>query len=404
MATLATFFEVRRRFRRPNRGAGRSARPDARSDSCRLRALPNEDIYLIAKTVDNSRAGAREPTPAPGPSAGRLSARRACLRHADQRARAQRRRHHWRATSCRHSSRNSSACSTSAACWKWRRPGCSARRAWNDWPRGQKMVTPAPGQVVHLDPSSDGTVAMNLEEHEKRGGLEGRAAGRLPWIAPCMEPAARIQAVRRHLAGGGAPSGRSAIFGPLFYLQVVQHDEYARLARQQQLKHGRDSRTPRHDLRPHRPAAGHERADGFGLRQSAPDSRPRSGCRHPLAASSNLDRPTLYGRLKWAADNHRGFLWIKRKITPERPASCASLKLDWIEFETESQRHYPEAAPSQPMCSGRWTTRRGKRGHRTRPRTATCEGTTGTARMLTDVKRRGIESQLAKEPKAWRRP
>src|SRR3981189_3391799 len=52
-----------------------------------------------------------------------------------------------------------------------------------------------------------------------------------------MEPPARSQAVTRtaFLAGGAALWG-AAIFGKLFYLQVVRHKHYAELARDQQLK------------------------------------------------------------------------------------------------------------------------------------------------------------------------
>ncbi len=52
MATLATF------FKRSDAGAadaGRRAVVRAESDPFRLRALPNDDIYLFSKRIDNSR-------------------------------------------------------------------------------------------------------------------------------------------------------------------------------------------------------------------------------------------------------------------------------------------------------------------------------------------------------------
>jgi cell division protein FtsI (penicillin-binding protein 3) len=42
-----------------------------------------------------------------------------------------------------------------------------------------------------------------------------------------------------------------------------------------------------------------------------------------------------------AYDHQRGFLWVKRKIPNAQAEQLRSLHLDWIDFETESQRHYP---------------------------------------------------------------
>ena len=35
-----------------------------------------------------------------------------------------------------------------------------------------------------------------------------------------------------------------------------------------------------------------------------------------------------------------GFMWVKRKVTQEEAERLRDLKLDWIEFRTESKRVY----------------------------------------------------------------
>ena len=52
MATLATFFK---RTDVMTAGGNRAATLRAESDPCRLRALPNDEIYFYSKRVDNSR-------------------------------------------------------------------------------------------------------------------------------------------------------------------------------------------------------------------------------------------------------------------------------------------------------------------------------------------------------------
>ncbi len=45
--------------------------------------------------------------------------------------------------------------------------------------------------------------------------------------------------------------------------------------------------------------------------------------------------------MRAAVDDHRGFLWVKRKITREEAKRLRDLDLEWIEFRTESERFYP---------------------------------------------------------------
>ena len=159
-----------------------------------------------------------------------------------------------------------------------------------------------------------------------------------------MEPPARTQAVTRtSLSRGGAALWASAIFGKLFYLQVVRHRYYAELAREQQLKMV-EIPGPRGSI--------FDR-NGQALAMSVPvDSvyvNPGRLASLDVAADIlapvlRLDRDSLYGRLQSAHDDpkRRGFLWIKRRITADEAANLRSLRMPWIEFQTESQRHYPK--------------------------------------------------------------
>jgi len=126
----------------------------------------------------------------------------------------------------------------------------------------------------------------------------------------------------------------------LIQLQVVQHRQYAQLARDQQEKL-EEIKAPRGAI-----------LDRYGQRlaMSLPSE---SVCLDPLrvpdfavasdilAKVLNLDSRDLLAKLKSAAENRRGFLWVKRKISREEAKRLRDLNLEWIEFRTESQRYYP---------------------------------------------------------------
>jgi cell division protein FtsL len=163
MATLATHFRKdesviysEEAFETPVRRE--AARP---ADRFRLRALPNEDVYFFAKRIDNSRIlkqrdprAARECWSAIGAFAvlavllaGALAPsvwgtfagyQLQALKH-----------EHQRLIDERSTLEVQEAALTS--------PGRLEKLA-----RAQKLLEPRPGQVVHLDPHADGSMAMNL--------------------------------------------------------------------------------------------------------------------------------------------------------------------------------------------------------------------------------------------------
>src|SRR5262249_55590853 len=133
----------------------------------------------------------------------------------------------------------------------------------------------------------------------------------------------------------------AAIFLKLFILQVVRHSEYREIARARQ------------ELVVEIPAPRGNIFDRTGspMAMSTPmESVFVNPLRVPdlgvaaeiLSRILNLDNPSLLSRMKWGLDNHRGFLWIKRRISFEEEQRLRSLHLEWIEMQGETQRHYPK--------------------------------------------------------------
>jgi hypothetical protein len=162
MATLATYFRKDEAVIYSEEAVAARRRPAARTtDPYRLRSLPNEDVYFICKRIDNSRllkekdpratkecwstigafavlaillAGALAPS-VWGTFAGyQLQA----LKQERQRLVDER----------------STLEVEEAALLS---PSRLERLA-----RAQKLLEPAPGQVIHLDPHADGSLALNL--------------------------------------------------------------------------------------------------------------------------------------------------------------------------------------------------------------------------------------------------
>src|ERR1700728_4568882 len=126
----------------------------------------------------------------------------------------------------------------------------------------------------------------------------------------------------------------------LIQLQVVQHSQYAQLAHGQQQKL-EEIKAPRGAI-----------LDRYGQRlaMSLPaESVVVDPLRVPdlaiaadvLSKVLKLDHNDLLTSLKTAVDDHRGFLWVRRKVTRGEAKRLRDLNLEWIEFRTESQRYYP---------------------------------------------------------------
>jgi cell division protein FtsI (penicillin-binding protein 3) len=187
----------------------------------------------------------------------------------------------------------------------------------------------------------------------------------------------------------------AAIFYKLVSLQVFHHTEYVKLARARQEK-AVEIPGPRGTL--------FDR-NGQVLAISAPTESvfinplkvPDLGiAAQILGAELHLDPTELYGTMRNAYENHRGFLWIKRKISYEEGQHVRNLNLDWINIQRETQRHYPNGMLAAHLLGGVDFEQKGNSGIE-RSLDNELRGTPGQLRLLTDVKRRGIDSQLATE-------
>src|SRR5438067_4582307 len=164
-----------------------------------------------------------------------------------------------------------------------------------------------------------------------------------------MEPPARTQALTRTtFLAGSAALWASAVFGKLFYLQVVRHKHYAEAAREQQLEMV-DIPAPRGTI--------FDRNMEILAMSEPVDSVYVSPMRVPnlavaadiLAPVLHLDRKLLYARLKssYADRKRHGFCWVKQKLTPGEKADIESLRhgrtpLPWIKLQAGTLRHYPK--------------------------------------------------------------
>jgi cell division protein FtsI (penicillin-binding protein 3) len=190
----------------------------------------------------------------------------------------------------------------------------------------------------------------------------------------------------------------AAIFAKLFSLQVLHHQEYVRLARNRQEL----------DLEIPAPRGTIFDRHGQPLAMSVPTESvyvnplkvPDLGVASQiLALVLHLDQQELYGKMKWSYENHRGFLWVKRKIGFDEGQSLRQLALEWIEIQSESQRHYPNGSLAAQVLGSVDFQEKGNAGIE-KALDADLRGQPGHARLLTDVNRRGIDSQLDTEAHA----
>ena len=209
------------------------------------------------------------------------------------------------------------------------------------------------------------------EESERARGA-GRATGRIVGLALV----ALIWAL--------------AILGRLVYLQVVCHKAYQEIANHQQqrifkLEAARGAILDR---------------SGHPLALSLPvDSVCINPLRVPdmsvaaeiLAGVLSVDRQELLARLDEAKASDAGFLWVKRKITPEETDRLHGLKLEFVEFRKESQRHYPDGALASHVVGTVDFQERGNLGLE-QSLNKDLVGRPGSVKMLTDVQQRGVEA------------
>lgn len=205
---------------------------------------------------------------------------------------------------------------------------------------------------------------------------------------------------RVHLLARLAFIWTALIVARLVQLQIVQHTEYKKLAQQQQEKTF-ELAAPRGAI-----------LDRWGQRLAM--SLPaESVCVDPLRVPDlpmaadilsrilNLDAGDLLERMQVAAATRRGFLWVKRKVSAEEAQRLRDLKLEWIEFRTESQRFYPNKALAAHVLGGVDFEQKGNAGIE-QSLDSVLRGRPGELRVTRDVQQRNFESQVASRPQPGR--
>ncbi len=188
------------------------------------------------------------------------------------------------------------------------------------------------------------------------------------------------------------------IVARLVQLQIVQHNEYKKLAAQQQEK-TLELEAPRGTI-----------VDRMGQRLAI--SLPaESVCVDPLRVPDlsiaadilskilNLDSNDLLARMTEAAASKHGFVWVKRRITAEESGQLRDLKLEWIEFRSESQRFYPNQSLAAHVIGDVDFAQKGNGGIE-QSLDARLKGRSGELHVTRDVQKRGFESKVESQPQA----
>ncbi len=141
------------------------------------------------------------------------------------------------------------------------------------------------------------------------------------------------------------------ILGRLMQLQVLQRDSFRQQAMSQQ-QHVIEITAPRGAILDR---------NGERLAMSVPcDSVCVNPMRIPnlsiaseiMAKILGLDPFELHQTLRRAADQRNGFVWVKRKVTEKEAQRLRDLKMDWIEFRTESRREYAYGQVASHVLGG----------------------------------------------------
>ena len=189
----------------------------------------------------------------------------------------------------------------------------------------------------------------------------------------------------------------AAIFCQLVSLQVIHHRQYAGLARARQEL----------DVEIPAPRGTIFDRSGAPLAMSVPTQAiyvnplkvPDIGVASDiLAMVLNMDRDDLYARMKGAADGHRGYFVVKKKATFDEADRLRRMAFDWIQIDSGSERHYPKGQLAAHVLGGVDFEERGNAGIE-KVMDADLRGVPGHERLLTDVKRRGIDAEFTSEPK-----
>jgi len=189
-----------------------------------------------------------------------------------------------------------------------------------------------------------------------------------------------------------------AIFGKLISLQVVQHSKYAAIARSQQ-EQRIDIPAPRGSILDRN---GQPLAISVPVASVSVNPQQIENLRlatEVLGNTLNLDQSVLSSRLDRARRNHKGFMWVKRRIDPFETDRLKEMHLDWVTFHTESMRHYPKGEVASHVLGAVYKDEEGAAGIE-RTLDPVLKGRNGSELMVMDVKHRGLDSHIDSEARA----
>ncbi len=190
----------------------------------------------------------------------------------------------------------------------------------------------------------------------------------------------------------------AAILWNLVKLEVFHHKDYVRIAhKSQEIEH--DIPAPRGPIldRSGQPLAMSVPTEKVTVNPlKVPDLHVASDL---LALILHLNRADLYTRMAAAHDSGRGYLVVKPKISFEEGKNLRALHLDWVDIESKSERHYPAGQLAAHVLGSVDFSENGNAGIE-KSLNAELRSSPGHERLLTDVKRRAIDSQMASDSKA----
>jgi cell division protein FtsI (penicillin-binding protein 3) len=189
----------------------------------------------------------------------------------------------------------------------------------------------------------------------------------------------------------------TAIFFKLISLQVIHHRDYLGKASARQ-EISREIPAPRGTVfsRSGRRLAMSVSTDSVYVN---PLKLPDIGmAAEVLALALDMDRTALEARMRDAYNDHRGFLWIKRKISQDEADRLRRVPLDWFFIAHESQRHFPNGTLAAHVLGSVNSEEKGNAGIEM-SLDGDLRGVPGVERILTDARRHNIASRLSTPPK-----
>ena len=204
--------------------------------------------------------------------------------------------------------------------------------------------------------------------------LEGASNRRLSWLARVALLWALLIAAR------------------LAYIQIYCHDEYRRLARNQQFREM--------EVRALRGAITDRNGEPLAMSVPAqsvainPMEIPNLDVAAELLSRVlGVEKEDLLQRMHLARASDRRFLWVRRKVPLEQARRLQAMNLEYVEFREESARYYPKGSLAAHILGGVDFEEKGNAGLEL-AMDEELESRSGTTMLAQDVRQRGYDSRV----------